>query len=110
MSLGSAAGRVFEFVHGIEGAPPIVSQRNISDIVQALLASLQDEPHIAEKVCYALSQLAGGSRQDDGLSILSPYFKDIISALLTAVSRFSQSHSCRHLHRLLWRSLSASSL
>ena len=80
-----AAGRVFEFVHGTDNAQPLVTQRNVSEIVQALLASLQDEPHIAEKVCYALSQLAAGSKQEDGLSLLSPYFKEIIQALLTTV-------------------------
>lgn len=79
------AGRVFEFVHG-DSNKPIVTQRNVSEIVTALIASLEkDEPHIAEKVCYAFSQLAAGCRQDDGLSLLSPTFKDIISALLATV-------------------------
>lgn len=80
---------MFEFVHGIEGAQPIVTAQNVGSIVEALLASLQDEPHIAEKVCYAVSQLASGSRQADGLSILSPYFKDIIGALLATVRSLS---------------------
>ena len=72
-------------MHGTDNAQPLVTQRNVAEIVQALLASLQDEPHIAEKVCYALSQLAAGSKQEDGLSLLSPYFKEIIQALLTTV-------------------------
>lgn len=104
----ACAGRVFEFVHGIEGAPPIVTQRNVAEIVQTLLNSLQDEPHIAEKVCYAFSQLASGSRQEDGLSILSPYFKDIISALLSTVRPCQQTPlllipvgSCQRYCRLL---------
>lgn len=81
------AGRVFEFVHGVDSEQPIVTQRNVSEVVAALIASLEkDEPHIAEKVCYAFSQLAAGCRQDDGLSLLSPTFKDIVSALLATVS------------------------
>ena len=77
-------------MHGVDSEQPIVTQRNVSEIVGALITSLEkDEPHIAEKVCYAFSQLAAGCRQDDGLSLLSPTFKDIISALLATVRTHS---------------------
>lgn len=42
-------------------------------------------PHIAEKVCYAMAQLAAGFKDDDSTSLFSPYFKDIVGALLDAV-------------------------
>lgn len=85
------AGRVFEFVHGMEGAAPVVTPANIGEVVQTLLASLQDEPHIAEKVCYAFSQLAAGCKLQEGPSLLSPYFKEIIGALLATVRLMSSS-------------------
>lgn len=37
------------------------------------------------QVCYALSQLAAGFKDSDTASPLSPYFKDIIQALLETV-------------------------
>ena len=81
------AGRVFEFVLTEEpGIEPVVSHKNVSKIVPTLLESLQDEPHIAEKVCYAFSELASALKQGSGESLLSPYFKDIVAALLQAVS------------------------
>lgn len=36
-------------------------------------------------MCYALSQLAAGFKDSDTASPLSPYFKDIIQALLETV-------------------------
>ena len=37
------------------------------------------------QVCYALSQLAAGFKESESTSLLSPYFKDIVRALLDAV-------------------------
>ena len=82
------AGRVFEFVIGGEAdGEEVVSSRNISKIVPTLKESLQDEPHIAEKVCYAFSELASALKTDEGPSLLSPYFQDIVGALLQTVRR-----------------------
>jgi importin subunit beta-1 len=55
-------------------------------VVSALLQAIRDEPHVAEKVCYAVGQLAQGFRGADP-SPLSPYFKDLVSALLEAAAR-----------------------
>lgn len=54
-------------------------------IVQVLLESIHDEPHIAEKVCYAISQLAAGLREAGAAELLSQFFKEIVQALLEAV-------------------------
>lgn len=48
-----AVGRVFEFV-GVEALPPGAA----AAAVAALIAATGDEPHIADKACYAVSQLA----------------------------------------------------
>ena len=45
------AGRIFEFVHGPEAMPPVVTAQNLQKIKETLINSLRDEPHIAEKVC-----------------------------------------------------------
>ena len=52
---------------------------------QVLLESIHDEPHIAEKVCYAISQLAAGLREAGAAELLSQFFKEIVGALLEAV-------------------------
>ena len=76
------AGRIFEFVH----SPAVVNERSLPGIVGVLLGAIRDQLHIAEKVCYALAQLAAGFKDDaQNASLLSPYFKDIVAALLEAV-------------------------
>ena len=47
------------------------------------------------QVCYALSQLAAGFKDSDAASPLSPYFKDIIQALLETVQPCTVLCSCR---------------
>ena len=47
-----SAGRIFEFVHGLDVAPAVVTQQNLNDIVSALLNSIRDKPHIAEKAQF----------------------------------------------------------
>lgn len=43
------------------------------------------------QVCYALSQLAAGFYEQRGTSPMSPYFKDVVQALLETVrARSSQ--------------------
>ncbi|KAK9837148.1 hypothetical protein WJX81_006220 [Elliptochloris bilobata] len=76
-------GRIFEFVHG----PAVVNTQALPAVVGALLAAIRDEPHIAEKVCFALCQLAAGFKVSAPTSLLSPYFKDIVQALLEAAQR-----------------------
>ena len=75
------AGRIFEFVH----SPAVVNERSLPGIVGVLLGAIRDSLHIAEKVCYALAQLAAGFKDAQNASLLSPYFKDIVAALLEAV-------------------------
>ena len=63
----------------------MVNQETLPQIVGVLLGSIRDMPHIAEKVCYAMAQLAAGFKDDDSTSLFSPYFKEIVGALLDAV-------------------------
>ena len=44
------AGRIFEFVHGDDSAPPLLGPGNLPQVVEALLLAIRDAPHIAEKV------------------------------------------------------------
>lgn len=79
-------GRIFEFVACEDLEPPLLGPQNLPQVISALLEAIRDEPHIAEKVCYALSQLAGSFRDADP-SPMSAYFKDIVGALLETASR-----------------------
>ncbi len=85
-SLCVCLGRIFQFVHGEEdvGMPPLINPQNLPGVVSTLLESTRDEPHIAEQICYALSQLAAGFKDSD-TSLFSPYFADIVQALLQQV-------------------------
>lgn len=76
-------GRIFQFVHGEEdvGTAGLVTSQNLPGIVSVLLQSMQDEPHIAEQICCALSHLSLGFK-DAEASPFSPYFADSIQALL----------------------------
>lgn len=80
-------GRILEHVHGEEdvGMAPLINPQNLPRVVSTLLESTRDEPHIAEQICYALSQLAAGFKDND-TSLFSPYFADIVQALLQQVS------------------------
>ncbi|KAI3428693.1 hypothetical protein D9Q98_007516 [Chlorella vulgaris] len=80
-------GRIFEFVHGEDAAAPLLGPGNLPQVVEALRSAIRDAPHIAEKVCYAISQLAAGFEEQGGTSPMSPYFKDIVQALLETASR-----------------------
>lgn len=44
------SGRIFQFVHGPDSAQTLITNQNLSQITQVLLESLQDEPHIANRV------------------------------------------------------------
>lgn len=86
-----AIGRIFEFVHGEDVNPQLLTSQNLPSVVAALLEALRDETHVAEKVCYAIGQLASGFNKDtyqpQGGALLSPYFKDIVGALLETAAR-----------------------
>lgn len=57
-------------------------------MAQALLESLKDEVHIAVRVCDAIGYLAEGFTGFSGQSSpLSPFFKEIITVLLTTAQR-----------------------
>ena len=43
-------------------------------------------------MCFALCQLAAGFKVNAPTSLLSPYFKDIVQALLEAVCPFLRIH------------------
>lgn len=86
-------GRIFEFVHGNDPQPPIITAANLPQIVQVLHDSIKDEPHISEKVCYAISQLFVGFQDNtSSTSPVSMYFKDVVQALLETASRPAEGH------------------
>ncbi|GMH44988.1 hypothetical protein BSKO_12945 [Bryopsis sp. KO-2023] len=82
-------GRIFEFVHGPDSGQTLISNQNLPQINQVLLESIQDEPHIANRVCYAINQLARGSKGNQRAS-LSPYFKEVVQALINTAFRAVQ--------------------
>ena len=85
------SGRIFEFVHGPGVQPPVITAQNLQPIKEVLLRCINDEPHIAEKVCYAIGQLSAGFKDSGVTSPLSPYFQDLITALLGTVRTCSCS-------------------
>ncbi|KAL4651315.1 hypothetical protein ACB092_01G151200 [Castanea dentata] len=81
-------GRMFEFLHGSALETPIITQANIQQIINVLLQSMKDVPNVAEKACGALYFLAQGY-EDAGSSSspLTPFFQEIVQALLTVTHR-----------------------
>eukprot|EP00884_Botryococcus_braunii_P012569 jgi/Botrbrau1/21312/Bobra.0184s0023.1 len=79
-------GRLFEFVHAPDAEAPIISPSNLQRVNRVLLDSLADQPHIAEKACYAISQLAVGYRERE-TSPMSQHCQETIQALLNAAER-----------------------
>ncbi|KAJ7952177.1 importin subunit beta-1-like [Quillaja saponaria] len=81
-------GRMFEFLHGSALETSIITQANCQQIVTVLLHSMNDVPNVAEKACGALYFLAQGY-EDAGASSspLTPFFQDIVHALLTVSHR-----------------------
>lgn len=93
-------GRVFEFVGRVSaGQTPVVSPANLNDILKVLVEALQDKPHVAGKGCWALQRLATSCCGDDDAdpmkAALSPYFQDIVRALLLASERGDAEQSLR---------------
>lgn len=80
-------GRIFEFLHGSTTDTPIITQANCQQIITVLLQSMKDVPNVAEKACGALYFLAQGYEEGAPSSPLSPFFQEIVQALLTATHR-----------------------
>ncbi|KAL5989446.1 Importin subunit beta-1 [Asimina triloba] len=80
-------GRIFEFLHGSTVDTPIITNANCQQILMVLLQSMKDVPNIAEKACGALYFLAQGYEDVGSASPLSPFFQDIIQALLAVTHR-----------------------
>ncbi|KAK9103920.1 hypothetical protein Sjap_021174 [Stephania japonica] len=67
---------------------PIITQANCQQIITVLLHSMKDVPNVAEKACGALYFLAQGYEDvDSPSSPLTPFFQDIVQALLTVTRR-----------------------
>ncbi|KAJ6376136.1 hypothetical protein OIU77_000993 [Salix suchowensis] len=80
-------GRIFEFLHGSTLDTPIITQANCQQIVTVLLQSMKDVANVAEKACGALYFLAQGYEDVTPSSPLTPYFQEIVQALLTVTHR-----------------------
>ncbi|GMH29621.1 hypothetical protein Nepgr_031464 [Nepenthes gracilis] len=80
-------GRIFEFLHGSAMETTIITQANCQQIVTVLLQSMKDAPNVAEKACGALYFLAQGYEDVDSSWPLTPYFQEIVQALLTITRR-----------------------
>lgn len=78
-------GRIFEFVHGKDPSSPVINEQNLPKIMQVLLGSIKDDPVVAEKVCYALSQLFVGFGEGLPSSPVSAYLQPTVQALLETV-------------------------
>ncbi|CAL9750402.1 unnamed protein product [Musa acuminata subsp. burmannicoides] len=80
-------GRIFEFLHGSTVETPIITPENCQQILTVLLQSMKDVPNVAEKACGALYFLAQGYEDVGAASPLSPFYQNIIQALLTVTRR-----------------------
>uniref|UniRef100_A0A1D1ZAR7 Importin subunit beta-1 n=1 Tax=Anthurium amnicola TaxID=1678845 RepID=A0A1D1ZAR7_9ARAE len=80
-------GRIFEFLHGSTMETPVITQENCQQILTVLLHSMKDVPNVAEKACGALYFLAQGYEDVGTASPLSPFFQDIVQALLAVTHR-----------------------
>eukprot|EP00899_Mesostigma_viride_P011808 jgi/Mesvir1/20628/Mv14854-RA.1 len=81
-------GRILEFLHGPQFQ--LITAANFQLILQVLLEGLKDTPSVAEKVCWAISNLATGFEElaDQPTSPLSGViFETIVQALLVASAR-----------------------
>lgn len=80
-------GRIFELLSPSTGSP-IVTPANVKQVLEVLLGSLKDAPHISDKVCGAIYSLAQGY-EDSGTSssMFTPYLWDIINCLIATAER-----------------------
>ena len=80
-------GRIFEFLHCSDSQVPVITAANLPLILQVLLESIKDAPNVAEKVCGALYWLNAAYEGVEGISPLSPYFQNMVQALLATTDR-----------------------
>ncbi|KAL3654892.1 hypothetical protein CASFOL_000678 [Castilleja foliolosa] len=80
--------RIFELLHLPATGFSVITPDNVQMIIVILLESLQDAPHVAEKVCDAICFLVQGY-EDAGpsSSLLTPYLPDILSNLIITAER-----------------------
>jgi importin subunit beta-1 len=80
--------RIFEFLHCPASGFSVISPEKLERIVTVLLESINDAPHVAEKVCGTIYYLAQGY-EDSGTSssLLTQHIPRIISELLKTAER-----------------------
>jgi len=79
-------GRVFEFVHSSEH--PMVNEQTFTQVLQAMMESLKDVPHVAGKVCYSIQSFIQAVTEDPATRhAVTPYFQNIIQTLITTSER-----------------------
>ncbi|KAL3613948.1 hypothetical protein CASFOL_042022 [Castilleja foliolosa] len=86
--------RIFELVHLPATGFSVITQDNLERIIRILLKSLQDAPHVAEKVCGAIYFLAKGYEKASPSSLLlMPYLPDILRNLIITAERKGSNDS-----------------
>jgi importin subunit beta-1 len=80
-------GRMFEFLHNSIVGTPIINEGNAQQIITVLLQSMKDVPNVAERACGALYFLTQGYEDVGLISPITPFFQDIVHALLTVTHR-----------------------
>lgn len=80
-------GRIFEFLHGSSSDTQVITHENCQQILTVLLHSMKDVPNVAEKACGALYFLAQGYEDVGSSSPISPFFQDIMHALVNVTRR-----------------------
>ncbi|OAY74406.1 Importin subunit beta-1 [Ananas comosus] len=86
-------GRIFEFLHSPSNIESVITPVGLPRIMCVLMEAIKDAPNVAEKVCGALYFLAQGYENGgSNCSVLSPYFSEIISALLYTADRTDSSN------------------
>ncbi|XP_052176127.1 LOW QUALITY PROTEIN: importin subunit beta-1 [Diospyros lotus] len=86
--------RIFELLHTPSAGFSVISPANLQHVVGVLLESINDAPHVSEKVCGAIYYLAQGY-EDAGTSssFLTPYIPDVVKCLLATADRTDGSDS-----------------
>ena len=81
-------GKICAELHGAHMNYTVINTNNLRTIVEVMLRSIRGEPVIAEKVCFVLHNLATGYEDYPGdSSPLSPFFRDIVTALLEVANK-----------------------
>ncbi|VAH89902.1 unnamed protein product [Triticum turgidum subsp. durum] len=89
-----ALSRAFEFLHSPTSGVSVVTNANLPHVTEIMLTSIKDSPNVAEKICGALYFLAHGYENAGSMSsVLSPYFGQLVSALLATADRSDSNNS-----------------